>query len=240
MDTITNEANSQKIPYSTHTLTQDKVNALFVNNSQQLKQLLPNELTNEKLEGGITTMSVKNFNINTERILSLETDFYHALTYLVTKDDVKGVINLTFYSWDYKNYFPVVTYYDVDETDVANYYKGIPFATSKVKYINTDFDYISTLSNITTSSKTEYDPCVKVYIDIVPVACKGDGHMPGDSSCVMTGSDRAYTKQVIVIDTTGCDEDNEGGGGGPGSGSSPGRNPNIPILEQPGTGNPGY
>lgn len=240
MDTITNETNGQKIPYSTHTFSQDKVNALFVNNSQQLKQLLPNELTNEKLEGGITTMNVRNFNINTERILSLETDFYHALTYLVTKDDVAGVINLTFYSWDYKNYFPVVTYYDVDETDVANYYEGIPFNTSKVKYINTDFDYVSTLSNITTSSKTEYDPCVKVYIEIVNVACKGDGHMPGDSSCVMTGSDRAYTKQVFVIDTTACDEDDTGGGGGPGSGSGPGTNPNIPILEQPGSGNPGY
>ena len=245
MDTITNETNGQKIPYSTHTFSQDKVNALFVNNSQQLKQLLPNELTNEKLEGGITTMNVRNFNINTERILSLETDFYHVLTYLVTKDDVEGVINLTFYSWDYKNYFPVVTYYDVDETDVANYYKGIPFATSKVKYINTDFDYVSTLSKFTTNGIDINDPCVKIYEEIVDIKCAEKRHCVG-MDCIYAGGPGAASQQYyVIIDVSDCDD--SGGGGSPGGGSPGGGSPGsgspgggYPIFEQPGTGNPGY
>src|SRR5690606_38287882 len=88
-------------------------------NQQQVDENFSHVLFKSLNDGtGRTVFSSYGYQINTDYIKSLEYEDFHVLTYLVDyENDPELFINLVFYSYDYKTYYPGIFRYDIRESD---------------------------------------------------------------------------------------------------------------------------
>lgn len=222
-------------------------------NQQQVDEKFSTELFKSLNDGtGRTVFSSSGYQINTDYIKSLEYEDFHVLTYLVDyENDPELFVNLVFYSYDYKTYYPGIFRYDIRKSDYR-YDTQIP--KDKINYIpvNQGEDYGRILTNAKTAVSFT-DDCIDIYLEKVGNPCIGDAeHMPGES-CIHEGipGEEAFYSFRVVIDFSDCFDDGGGSGGGggggstggnPGGGGSPGGGiggGGLPGGGSPGGGSPG-
>ncbi|HLV47160.1 MAG TPA: hypothetical protein VKY32_08995 [Flavobacterium sp.] len=186
---------------------------------------------------GKTVFSTSNYKIIGDYIESVEERDLHTLTYLVEyNDDPELFVNLVLYSYDYKEYTPIVFRYDINRSD---YKTGMKMPSDKIKAIpiKQGQDYGEVLTNVKSYVPGfTTDDCIDVEYIAQGSDCASGEHSYGEDCAYLgqPGKEATLVSYMLVMDFSDC-FDGGGGSGGGGGGGSTGGNPGG----NPGGGNPG-
>ena len=205
-------------------------------NQQQVNEKFSTGFFQESQGGDKSVFSTSNYRIIDDYIESVEERDLHTLTYLVEyNDDPELFVNLVLYSYDYKEYTPMIFRYDIKKSD---YKTGMKMPSDKIKAIpvKQGQDYGEVLTNVKSYVPGfTTDDCIDVEYVVDEKKCASGAHSIGED-CDYLGQPgkEASVSYMLVMDFSDCFDGGGGSGGGGGGGStggSPGGNP--------GGGNPG-
>ncbi len=177
---------------------------------------------------GKTVFSTSNYKIIGDYIESVEERDIHTLTYLVEyNDDPELFVNLVLYSYDYKEYTPMVFRYDIKKSD---YKTGMKMPSDKIKAIpvNQGQDYGEVLADVKSYVPGfTVDDCIDVDYIAQGSDCASGKHSYGEDCEYLgqPGKEATADSFLLVIDFSDCFDDGGGSGGGGSTGGSPGGNP---------------